>query len=200
MAAPSTAPSPPLSSSEAFSLVAKVVNGDLSPSIQGWTVTSYHTGAGQARAVLRPDYNRTFFEHATSGHDVFSLGGTPPFPEGVQIDSGVGGQHDTKGRRTVSINAGTGTSGVRIASHEGTGPMLYSGEKDRDSDDSTKYGQFYACNADLLYGPAVALFYHGSLNSTLPQGCVDVDLLPKCVDADPGAYGPVTMISCYPDV
>jgi hypothetical protein len=76
--------SPPWQQSKSFTLVANVTGADLTPSVQNYVLTSYHVGAGQARAVLvNGDTARLFYLNGTAEEvrynraSVLSSGGTP---------------------------------------------------------------------------------------------------------------------------
>src|SRR4051812_45042071 len=90
-AAPTSSPIfPPRSSAADFRLVANVTANDLTPSINDYVLTSYHTGAGQAFAVLVPNTSatsgRTFYTNGTAEDiryrrsNILTDGGSPPFP------------------------------------------------------------------------------------------------------------------------
>ncbi|KAK5137662.1 hypothetical protein LTR08_007957 [Meristemomyces frigidus] len=178
LAAPTTscpAPTAPtLPTSPNFRLIANITCEDLTPSLQNWPLTSYHTGAGTALAVLTPPTanatGRAFYLSGTvsdiqaSNASVLSDGGTPPFPYGLVVPAASA----SGAQRAVQINAGDGTPGVNFSHSPPTSPFL--------TYDAA--GAWYACNATLPYGPAVVLYYR-SAGEGKPAGCAGVMLLPE---------------------
>ncbi|KAF2725898.1 hypothetical protein K431DRAFT_280627 [Polychaeton citri CBS 116435] len=181
--AASAAPAyPPVTEDTTVHLVANVTDCDLTPSIQGWVVESYHNGAGTGFAVLSaPDaeYPRAFYVNGTitdvryGQSNLLTDGGTPPFAEGFIVPQA--NQTDKAGRRQVQINAGSGTDGVFFAQFPAQVPKLMYGNHEV----METFGSFYACNVTYLYGPAVGLFYH-SYDVEKPDGCAAITLLPEC--------------------
>ncbi|KAG9227937.1 hypothetical protein BJ875DRAFT_21512 [Amylocarpus encephaloides] len=188
--APTSSPVfPPRSTSESFRLVANVTSGDLSPSIKDYVLTSYHIGAGQAYAVLTPNISSTtgriFYQNGTAEDiryrrsNVLSDGGEPLFPFGIVLNED----------QSVSVNAGTGTTGVNLALFPDPISGLSAVGKEG----------FYACEKTLLYGPAVQVFAK-AYEEVTPEGCADVKLLAQCSDSS-GAEHPYGATSgCYADV
>jgi hypothetical protein len=176
-------------------LVVNVTSADLTPSIQNYVVSSYHTGAGQAAAVLTDPSvvaGRNFYVNGTAEDvyyrtsNILTDGGTPPFPSGLIV------QPDDSASNLALINAGLGTTGVGltrfpvpVTTLEGPGyvPTTY-----------------YACVDETLpYGPAVGLYYAYS-NDTLPEGCVPIVLLPQCAEDDGVEHEFGNTVTCYADV
>ena len=102
---------PPTSLSDNFRLVAKVTSAD--QTFNDYVLTSYHTGAGTAYAVLVPNVTvtdgRIFYLTGTAEEAFYhnddilpDSGSDPMFPSGVIIN--------TDG--SVSINAGLGQPGI----------------------------------------------------------------------------------------
>jgi hypothetical protein len=189
-AAPTSAPVfPPRSSSENFRLVANVTANDLTPSINDYVLTSYHTGAGQAYAVLVPNTTptsgRIFYTNGTAEEvryrrsNVLTDGGSPPFPFGIVINED----------ESVSVNAGLGSAGLNLANFPDPISKLSAVGK----------GGFYACEKPLPSGPAVQVFTKAYEEET-PAGCADVSLLAQCSEGT-GVQHPFAQVSgCYADV
>ncbi len=179
---------PPTSQSSNFRLVANVTSSDLTPSINGFSISSYHIGAGQAYAVLDSDIstsrilyvNGTASEVRYNAANLLSDEGTPLFPAGVSIDSTTG---------AVYINAGEGEAGVGLTQF----PEPISELK------GAEYGSFYACESELEYGSAVQLFYKLFGDAT-PAGCADVTLLPQCSEGSGAEDEFANVVECYADV
>lgn len=179
-ASTATAPAYPTPTmSPNFRLVANVTSCDVELGIQNWALTSYHIGAGEAVAVFTSNdtAGRAFYVGGTpvdvdnGTAQIFSDGGTPPFPEGFVIPSA--NETDGEGRRTVQINTGNGTPGVAIADPYSVPILTYD-----DVADANDFGGWYACNTTLPYGPAIALYYQSRGGAT-PSGCADLTLLPQ---------------------
>ncbi|RDL33758.1 uncharacterized protein BP5553_08126 [Venustampulla echinocandica] len=201
---PTTSPKyPERLSSENFRLVADVKSNDLNPSIQNYVLTSYHTGAGLAFAVLQPNETATsgriFYANGTDediryGHgNVLSDEGTPLFPGGIVVNppfpTPTPGSNPEDAEIDLSINAGVGTSGVGITRFPDQISNLYS---------SAGEG-FYACMKDLMYGPAVLVFVKQHFVDT-PKECADVVLLPQCSEGSGAEHPFGKPSSCYADV
>jgi hypothetical protein len=161
----------------------------LSPSINDYVLTSYHTGAGQAYAVLVPNTTltsgRIFYTNGTAEEiryrrsNILSDGGSPPFPFGVVLN-----EDDS-----VSVNAGTGTAGVNLALFPDPISRLSAVGKEG----------FYACEKTLSSGPAVQVFTK-AFEEEIPAGCADVNLLAQCSEST-GVEHPFAAVSgCYADV
>src|SRR6186713_440735 len=117
---PQVPPIPPYTTSPTFTLRANAFTSNPSLPIANWSLTSFHTGAGMAIAVLvdpatstspgRPLYlNGTAHDLRYNTGNVLSDGGTPVFPFGLVV-----GARGTAPKRFVQINAGLGTTGVGI--------------------------------------------------------------------------------------
>ncbi|KAM3077220.1 hypothetical protein ACMFMG_003315 [Clarireedia jacksonii] len=191
---------PPYSSSKHFQLVANVTSGNLP--IQNFVLESYHTGAGQAVAVLAANDTsanpRIFYVNGTASEVRFGLSstisdagsGNNTFPEALEINPSDPATSTTN-YSSVYINAGAGQPYVGLTTFPDPIIQLhgYQGET------------FFACNnTKLPYGAAFQLYYRG-YSQTTPEGCSDVALLPQCSQ---GAVGAVDQfaneVSCYEDV
>lgn len=191
-------------SSENFRLVVAVRSNDLTPSIQNYIMTSYHTGAGQAWAVLQPNETATsgriFYANGTTDEiengrsNILSDEGVAPFfPGGIVVNppspSPTPGSKPEDAEISVSINAGAGTPGVGITRSPDEVSNLYSvgGEG------------FYGCLRDLPYGPAVQVFVKQHFVD-VPEGCADVALIPQCSEGSGAEHPNGQESGCYADV
>jgi len=181
---------PQQTSSESFTLIANVTSGDLSPSIQNWSVTSYHTGAGTAYAVLQADTPRIFYANGTAqdlafnGGNVLSDDGTPAtIPAGVVLGA------PSSATGSISINAGVGTKGVGITRGPDPIAIFY----------AAGGAGFYACEQAPVTGQesAVMLFQK---HDVTPAGCADVVLLPQCSAGSGAVHANPALSGCYADV
>lgn len=172
-----------ISHGQKFRLVASLTypQNDLDPPIDGHVLSSYHLSACYDVAVLVPLTSstgsvsgRAFYANGTVDEilswqgNVLTDGGTPLTSYGIVVPKKK--EADSVGRRAVRVQCGMGTKGVGIKPGEPNGkgvPTLQYKEK--------KFGVWYACNADLPYGPAVVLYYRGKGDLT-PEGCVEVML------------------------
>ncbi|KAF2679292.1 hypothetical protein K458DRAFT_408153 [Lentithecium fluviatile CBS 122367] len=189
LAAAIPSPSPPsISKSPAFRINANPPPSHPLSTIQNWNFSSYHISACSSRAVFSPNSTgRTFYANGTDAEfssrtaTLNTDGGTPPWPWGVSVAGPD--EVDEEGRRSVSIACGRGTEGVQVAEWPGT--VYY------------ETGSWYVCNATLVYGPAMALFWRTKVERT-PEGCVNVELQAWCVDGGGGvehAFGRES--TCY---
>lgn len=186
---------PPKTTSANFRLVANVTANDLSPSINNFVLTSYHTGAGTAYAVLVDNTTATtgriFYINGTaidvrynSANVLSDEGSSPLFPAGVSVNAA-----DTAGEQSVSINAGEGETGVGLTQFpDPISELQFIGG-----------AGFYACKNTLPEGPAIQLLSKAQGQAT-PAGCADITLLPQCSEGS-GAEHPFGQITnCYEDV
>ena len=180
---------PPTALSSNFRLIANVTGADLATPINDYALTSYHTGAGTAYAVLVPNTTptsgRIFYVNGTAEEvrynaaNVLSDEGSPLFPGGVSINAD----------NTVSINAGAGEAGVGLKRFPVAVPELaYLGG-----------GEFYGCVKDLVFGSAVQLFFKAE-GAPTPAGCADVSLLPQCSEGSGAEDASANTVNCYADV
>lgn len=192
---------PPISTSQNFRLVANVTANDLSPSINNFVLSSFHTGAGQAYAILvapsSADEGRIFYVNGTAtdvryqASNILSDEGTPPFPGGISIDAPAVNSNG-EDVDAVSINAGVGQEGIILAQFPNPIPEL------------TVVGAdgFYACSSVLFPGsPAAVQLLSRAQGQGTPVGCADVTLLPQCSSEGSGAVHPFGQTAeCYADV
>ncbi|KAF2253584.1 hypothetical protein BU26DRAFT_560875 [Trematosphaeria pertusa] len=165
---------PPVSKAPNFRITAAFAqDSPLSEVAGGWNLTSYHITPCYDYAVFTNHTGRTFYANGTdeqfANHtsNLLSDGGTPPWPWGTVV--AAANATDDEGRRPVYINCGQGTPGFQVADWPGT---VYYGT-----------GTFYVCNATLLYGPAIALYWRKKVDQT-PEGCANVELQAWCLDDD----------------
>jgi hypothetical protein len=209
---------PPASSSNAFRLVVNVTDPstDFIPSINDFVLTSYHTGAGQAYAVVAPNLSaatgRILYENGTAidislgGSTIISDSGTPPFPSSIivqdvtQFDPRYPTQHN------VQLNVGEGTKNVGLARFPEPIPALQ----------GPAIGTFAVCSNVLSSGQAFVLTYayatfedaNGNYlyQKNIPEGCAEIKLLPQCAtinELPANAYSSHEFASiqkCYDDV
>ncbi|KAK3719269.1 hypothetical protein LTR37_004488 [Vermiconidia calcicola] len=200
-----SATAPTYTTSPNFRLVASVKKNDLSPSIDDWTVSTYHLGACYEAAVMTPsdtddeDYGRTFYANGTNSDiqdgkgDIVTDGATPPTPYGFtvpQLD-----QTDDDDRRAVQIICGEGTPGVAITRSSNSRPhLIYNDQAGNET-----FGGWYACNAALGPDNEVILYYRSSEEET-PDGCADLILYPECVSNGSSVAPNAQAGPCYPNV
>lgn len=187
-AAPTSSPIfPPRSTSENFRLIANVTKHDLTPSVNGFELASYHIGAGQGYAVLTndtPSTGRIFYTNGTAEEiryrrsNILSDGGTPLFPFGIVLNED----------KSVSVNAGLGTAGVNLALFPDPISKLSAVGKDG----------FYACQSNLSFG-LVQVFTRAYEEET-PAGCADVTLLAQCSEGSRAEHPFGAISGCYADV
>jgi hypothetical protein len=185
---------PPTTTSANFRLVANVTANDLSPSINNFVVSSYHTAAGDAWAVLVDNTTTTsgriFYINGTatevrfSSANILSDEGTLLYPAGLSVNS-----PGTNGEQALSINAGAGETGISLTQFPDPISALQ----------APASAGFYACNNALPFGSAIQVLSKASGEST-PAGCADITLLPQCSEGSGLAhpYGQIT--NCYADV
>lgn len=164
--------------SAGFQLVAVVTNPstDLSPSINFFTVTAIHTGAGQALPVLSHDHrsaavwylNGTETQIKDDEASLLTDAGTPPFPSGLGFDTAP------NGIGSLSVNAGPGAQGVGLTQLRDLFFLSAPGNQ----------GTYMAC-------PEAVPYYHGQeyvvlkhANVGLPSGCAEIRLFPQCSGLD----------------
>jgi hypothetical protein len=197
---------PPLGSSKGFNLVVNVTQpgADFSPSIQNAFIASIHTGAGQALVGITSDIasSRIFYQNGTSEQylngqsNLISDGGTPPTPQGLQLNK--------EGTiATASMNFGPGSAGVRLTRT----PEPYS---------FLLPETFVACNTSLAYYKGeyfitikqaeTTVGADGAINKNVPEGCAPIRLVPQCAElaalpADAYSSHEYALdSSCYQDV
>lgn len=173
------APSNPTTSTSAnFRLVANVTNGDLTPSIENWAISTYHITAGLDYVILEPNNvttSRVFYINGTTAEvnhetsNILTDDGTPPTPYGLIVPPP--NVTDSQGRRALELQAAPGTAGIFLSPSVDSMPHLV---YDTVGLEST----FYACNTTLPYGPAVVVYYRTREEAT-PAGCADLVLYPE---------------------
>ncbi|KAF2459810.1 hypothetical protein BDY21DRAFT_178446 [Lineolata rhizophorae] len=165
---------PSLSHAPNFKLTAHVTGTDLNPSIEGWVLSGSHIMPCYSWVILEDPTNspgRIFYENGTAEEirynagAVLSDGGSPPWPWSFIVPDEENEDHG----RGVQVNCGAPTKGVYLPQFPDQDPVLRYGG-----------GRFYACDADILYGPRVTLFYRDAEAET-PSGCAEIDLVPHCV-------------------
>ncbi|KAF1959373.1 hypothetical protein CC80DRAFT_591400 [Byssothecium circinans] len=179
---------PPISNSPNFRITANFNSeSPLSVAAQGWNLTTYHILPGNDYVVLTNNTGRIFYNNGTaddfSSHtsQIWSDGGTPPWPWGVNV--APTSAPDEEGRRNVYVTSGVATPGVEVAEWPGT--VYYT------------TGTFYVCNSTLLYGPAIALYYKDK-NQVTPKECANVELQAWCLNEGSGLEHPFARNStCY---
>lgn len=208
---------PPTSSSNAFHLIANVTDPShpFGATINTWAVTSYHTGAGFATAVLTPtSTGRTFYVNGTASQvqfgetSILTDGGTPPFPDGWTVQNATQFDPNYPAEHTVYINAGAGTPNIGLHRFPDPIPDVY----------GTSSGTYVACNNTIPYTGAqvvtiqyaYATFINASgafdYEKNIPQGCVEIALLPQCTPINtlpPGSLSShafAVEVDCYADV
>ncbi|KAI8631909.1 hypothetical protein F5Y19DRAFT_379694 [Xylariaceae sp. FL1651] len=181
---------PPSSQSTGFRLVANVTDPatDLTPSVDGWELEGIHTGAGLDDAVLgsASGSGRIFYHNGTAaeirfgGGSILTDGGTPLFPWGIYVQGEDDYDFTYPAEHDVSVNAGSGTTGVSLAAFPNPYTYLTGGAQ----------GTFVACprivpyyNAQYIvvrfaydtFDPDTALYVHN-----IPEGCTAINLIPEC--------------------
>ncbi|CRK33002.1 hypothetical protein BN1708_005954, partial [Verticillium longisporum] len=173
---------PQKSTSSGFTLVVNVTNpaADFCESINHYTLSSIHVGAGQALAAISTGSARVWYVNGTqqeiseSKGTVVTDGGTPPFPNGIDIAEA----EDSVS--AVRVDAGDGTKGVQLTS--GSEPYAYL--------TAPVIGSYIVCNESVPYyqGRKFLLLKHaeteineeGESESNIPEDCVAIRLVPQC--------------------
>jgi hypothetical protein len=176
---------------------ANVTLSDLSPSIQNWELSSYYLSPCITYVILQPSNlhggGRIFYANGTdegfrfSETSIQSDSGTPPVTYGLNTQFPPA--TESLVRRPLELNCGRGHP--RMSVRQSYPPELFF---------SAGPGmQFYACNADLPFGPAVEVFGWMSGDRAKPADCASINILPLCVDGEPDhEFG--QKIRCYPNV
>jgi hypothetical protein len=195
--------------SKGFNLVVNVTDPstDFSPSIQNTFIASIHTGAAQALVGVISDITRgrTFYQNGTveenrfGRSNVLSDGGTPPTPQGIQLE-------EDKAFETLSaatMNFGPGTAGIALSRFPEPYAFLVP-------------ETFVACNTSLPYyggkyfitikRAETTVGTDGEITKNVPKGCAAVRLIPQCAklaELPPDAYASHAFAldsPCYKDV
>jgi hypothetical protein len=200
---------PPTAISKGFRLVANVTDPstDLTPPINGQIFSGIHTGAALSEAVISEGDGRVFYQNGTAEElryrsaSTLSDGGTPPFPWGILVQA-----QEEASEAAVSINGGTGTKSVQLSQF----PEPYSYLT------GTAPGTFAVCPRLVPYYNQVfnvIRFAYDAFNegtaqyeSTVPEDCVAVRLLPECATLAELPEGSISShefaadSQCYEDV
>jgi hypothetical protein len=206
---------PPTSLSTGFRLIANVTDPskDFNPPVNNWVFNGIHVGAGLNDAVLLADgadSGRILYQNGTAAGlrfnegSVLSDGGTPPFPFGISVQAADA--TDSDGYHEVSLNAGSGTSGVLLARFPEVYPILH----------ATAPGTFVACNQTAPYynqNFITVRWAYDVFNSTtalydhqIPDGCTAITLVPECATLKDLPEGSLSSheyaanSTCYEDV
>ncbi|KAK4187677.1 hypothetical protein QBC35DRAFT_229965 [Podospora australis] len=176
--------SSPINITKTFRLIANLTNPslDLSPSVQGYTLTSVHVGAGLETAVLSssPQLGSTLYENATGGLVVDSSSDSIPFSMVITPwTSAPADQADY----VNYVGLALGEAQTDITMDTDTSQVLY------------KLGTFIVCeetnptsNAKPQYPVRFAAATPGAggvLLQKIPGGCVPITLLAECIPDDP---------------
>ena len=159
------------STSKGFNLYAHVTGGnsELAQSVEGLTVTTAHTGAGQNAAVLSDTSARLFYQNGTAESGTSSIvtdGGTP-----ASIPFSLSVQPAEEARRLLEISVGYGTPNFVDA--QGT---LVNGLGE---------GTYVVCDAVIPYYQRVFTtlqFVYGEPDPATLAECVTVELVAKCAE------------------
>lgn len=209
---------PPSSQSNGFRLVANVTDPtkDFTPSVNGFVLEGYHTGAGQGVGVLMAPSSTSsgslFYENGTAYEvqygqtTIITDQGGPPTPYGMTVQSVNETSAFKTGQHDVYINIGYGTKGVGLTSFPNPVATLSAGGA----------SGWAVCNNTLLYGsafqlePTFATYTDADGNydyqANVPDGCAPVAMLPQCAalnDLPAGSYSSheyANTVQCYDDV
>ncbi|KAK7749115.1 hypothetical protein SLS62_008402 [Diatrype stigma] len=177
--------------SQGFQLIVNVTDPahDLTPSVNGWAFDAIHVGAAMNDAVITDDVarGRVFYQNGTAeqihygGGSILSDAGTPPAPYGVQVASkDVAAAHN--GEAGVTVNVGGGTPGVLLTRFPEPESYLR----------APAIGTYAICPRNEPYYNKVynvLRWTYDTFNnetalyeSTVPDDCVAVTLLPQAAD------------------
>lgn len=196
--------------SRGFTLVVKVTDleTDFASSINGYTLSTIHVGAGLALAGLYSDSARIWYVNGTEEEvysdgkgTVISDGGTPPFPNGISLGP------SENAVSPVRVEAGEGTRGVQLTTTPGSDIYLTAPTE----------GTYVACNESvpyyqdqkfllLKYSESLDEGYNNTAQSGGPEGCAVIRLLPKCAELPDLPEGSLAShdfareVRCYEDV
>lgn len=184
--------------SAGFELVAVVTNPitDLTPSINFWTLSTIHVGAGQAIAGLSCDSASVWYLNGTETQvkdDDASLltdAGTPLFPSGLDILAANNGVSD------VRVDAGPGTPGVGITQLRDLFFISAPGNE----------GTYLACQEAIPYYQGKEFVVLKQTNGDIPEGCAEIRLFPQCAELQPlpkdalSSHEYAMPVPCHPNV
>lgn len=187
---------PPVSQSKGFTLVVNVTDlaTDLEPSVQGYTLSTIHDGAGQAVAGLYNDSAPVWYLNGTDADikdksgSIIMDGGTPPFPMGIDVLAAKDGVS------SVRVDAGPGTPGVQLATDRYTYVT------------APKAGTYAACREPLAYYGGREFLVLKHAEGDVPEGCAEIKLLPQCAELEALPEGAISShefardVDCYEDV
>lgn len=184
-------------SSKGFRLVLNVTDSsrDFENPIQGYFISSIHTGAGTALVGVNrnEETGRIFYQNGTeeeySGSQATTVtdGGTPLFPAGLQLVQ-------NGSVAVATLDNGPGTPGVQVSALKQFTYLLPE--------------TFYACNESLSYygGKYFVVIKQTNLIKNVPEECAPVRLIPECAtlnDLPEGSYSShefALKTKCYIDV
>jgi hypothetical protein len=160
------------STSKGFNLYAHVTGGnsELAQAIEGQTLTTAHTGAGQNAAVLSDTSARLFYQNGTEASGTSSIvtdGGSP-----ASIPFSLAVQPADEARRILEISVG-GYGTPNFVSAQGT---LANGLGE---------GTYVVCDAVIPYYQRVFTtlqFVYGEPDPATLADCVTVQLVAKCAE------------------
>jgi hypothetical protein len=166
---------PPISTAQAFTLVANVSGtstGIFDSSVNGWSLAGVHVGAGLNAAVLDPTVSATFFLNGTA-MEISSSGTSvalPPLADSLgAVPQGM--TFGTTGTEVyIELNTGLGATGAGIRGGlRSPWPVLF-----------TPYpGDFVVCNVtDATYGnPQYQVRVE---EGDIPANCLVINLFAQC--------------------
>lgn len=177
--------------SQGFQLIVNVTDPahDLTPSVNGWAFDAIHVGAGLNHAVITDDVarGRVFYQNGTGeeihygGGSILSDSGSPPSPYGVQVASKDDAAANN-GEAEVTVNVGGGTPGALLTRFPEPESYLR----------APAQGTYAICPRNEPYYSKeynVVRWTYDSFNketalyeSTVPDDCVAVTLLPQIAD------------------
>jgi hypothetical protein len=184
------------SKSKGFYLAAKVTEHDLTPPIDGWLLSTAHTGAGFNAAVFygaSADQARLFYQNGTAWQaahrqtTIVTDGGTPLAPSSLIV--GAAGQPP----QIASINYQEGTPNTVVS-------LGADGKQQPQLVNALGGGAWLACNATIPYYGYnfITLQYayaeaagSASGGNEVPDSCVPITLVPRCAtlnDVPTGSY------------
>ncbi|KAH9886423.1 hypothetical protein F4778DRAFT_758993 [Xylariomycetidae sp. FL2044] len=193
---------PETETSRGFRLIVNVTNPatDLTPSVNGFELTSIHVGAGLGVAGVSETNGRLFWQNGTAEDVHYNYGSIlsytgPDFPWGLAVEAP--NATTTPDGAAISINAGGGSEHLRLSQHPE--PYSFLG--------ALGYGTYAVCPREIpYYGEVFPVLRYAyattSGESTVPDDCTAVTLLPECdvLPADLPYGGIATNQRCYEDV
>lgn len=158
--------------SAGFELIAVVTNPstDLSPSVNFWSLTAFHDGAGRAFAGLSSDASTVWYLNGTENQikdneaDLLTDAGTPPFPSGLDFNTHPNGIADLR------VDAGPGTPGVGLTQIR---DLFFLSAPEAP-------GTYVACREAIPYYNGQIFITVKHVDVGVPHGCAEIRLLPQC--------------------